>query len=475
MNDQTDMNRGFLKDKLGNYQVNPPEKVWNEISFQTQGRRSRKGLIIILLASAASFALLVTLGIHFFGPDLPQKEGYVEEITVPEDLSSGSEEALVKQREALKLEQKVVETLATLPDLQASEHGDVKVAADRSRGSRQSAKNQENGSSEAPLSLAMQSIRMAEESEAIELQDLLLEQDVDPEQNAQSGQKEVVDPPLKLLEEELGNLADDPELIQETGKKRNPRWMLGAALSPLYSFRDADAAAIPSGPSETGLLSYSTGIHVSYRRNSRLAFETGIYFNKTGIAIGAPGIQVFNQKYDGMLFSSGSEQADIRAVSNSVGNIIAYSGDIYMNGYKINAEHSQDFEPSASMNNVEPSDQGIQQHLDYLELPFNLRYSIVDRSIELQVVGGMSANFLVNNYVTMEGSSGQEEIGYLSNVNTVNYSGNAGLGMIYHLGDKLSLNLEPRFRYFINSVNDSTLPSTRPYSFGFYTGLSYTF
>jgi hypothetical protein len=75
----------------------------------------------------------------------------------------------------------------------------------------------------------------------------------------------------------------------------------------------------------------------------------------------------------------------------------------------------------------------------------------------------------------METSSGQEEIGYLANINTVNYSGNAGVGMIYHMGEKLSLILEPRFRYFLNSVNDSSLPSTRPYSLGLYTGLSYTF
>jgi hypothetical protein len=90
-------------------------------------------------------------------------------------------------------------------------------------------------------------------------------------------------------------------------------------------------------------------------------------------------------------------------------------------------------------------------------------------------VGGMSTNFLVGNSVTAEGPSGREEIGYLSNVNTVNYSGNAGLGMIYHVGKKLNLLFEPRFRYFLNSVNDASLPSTRPYSVAFYTGLSYTF
>jgi len=121
------------------------------------------------------------------------------------------------------------------------------------------------------------------------------------------------------------------------------------------------------------------------------------------------------------------------------------------------------------------ADEGIRQHLDYLELPFNLRYSVVDRDFELQLVGGISTNFLVNNYVTAATESGPEEIGYLSNIRSVNYAGNAGLGMVYHFHSKISLRLEPRFRYFLNSVNDATLPSTRPYSLGLYTGFSYTF
>ncbi|MCK5692838.1 MAG: hypothetical protein KAI08_08315, partial [Bacteroidales bacterium] len=67
MSDQTDMNRGFMKEKLGNYQVDPPEKVWNAISGQIGNGRKRRGMYILLLATAASIALAVTLGIHFFG------------------------------------------------------------------------------------------------------------------------------------------------------------------------------------------------------------------------------------------------------------------------------------------------------------------------------------------------------------------------------------------------------------------------
>jgi hypothetical protein len=267
----------------------------------------------------------------------------------------------------------------------------------------------------------------------------------------------------------------DPFPVLEPEKKRNSSWMVGAAVSPLYSYRDAQAAVIPSDQAESGLLSFSTGVHVRYRRNSRLAIETGIYYNRTGISIGAPGIKVFSQRFDNMIFGVGSESADINTVSNSVGNIVAYSGDIYLNGYKISAESGSDALQSEVLADVRVAESGIRQHLDYLELPLNLRYSVIDRTFELQLVGGVSTNFLVGNSVTMEGPSGKEEIGYLSNVNTVNYSGNAGVGMIYHLGRQMSLFIEPRFRYFLNSVNDATLPATRPYSIGFYTGLSYTF
>ena len=477
MNDQTDNSKGFLKDKLGDYQVNPPEKVWESISDQLGGGRSRRGMYILVLAAAASVALTVTLGIHFFGPDLPQQSGLAEEL-VPGEISpaeSSSVQEIDKtedgESDISPLEERVLETMET-------------AVADRA--------GKPAISEEAGLSLAVQNNAVIEENgllnqdnnalreQVLESDQVLVEDQVQeqaPEQESDLDQEppEDPDPVLELAPEGDDLLSNDPVDFMED-QKRDARWMVGAAVSPLYSFRDAEADVMAgAGVYESGGLSYSSGVHVSYRRNSRLAFETGIFFNKTGLAIGAPGIELFNQQADYLVFGTGSERADIKAVTNSVGNIISNSGEIYVNGYKLNAENT----PEATMDNVltnsDSPTSGIQQHLDYLELPFNLRYTVIDRTIELQLVWGVSTNFLVNNYVTMETSSGQEEIGYLSNIRSVNYSGNAGLGMIYHVGKKLSLMLEPRFRYFLNSINDSSLPSTRPYSVGLYTGLNYTF
>ena len=84
MNDQSDMNRGFLKEKLGDFRVDPPEKVWEEISGQLGRGRNRKGLYIFLLA-AASVALALTLGLYFFGPDLNRQQSSRE--VIPVDVS----------------------------------------------------------------------------------------------------------------------------------------------------------------------------------------------------------------------------------------------------------------------------------------------------------------------------------------------------------------------------------------------------
>ena len=481
MNDQTNNNKGFLKDKLGDYQVNPPESVWESISDHLGGGRSRRNMLILVFAAAASLALAVTLGIHYFGPDLAQESVLAEEAgqgdIVQEDFPSqeASTEALSP------LEQRVLKTLETveadrLEDPGISEETRLSMAME----------DQEIllGREEVPEEEVASDPEVVSEEEVASDQEVVSDQVWVPEQEAMTEQETLSDQQrpvdslsLRVLTGEGEDQISDvvlADLMED--QKKDPRWMVGAVVSPLYSFRDAEASVMAgAGVHESGLLSYSSGVHVNYRRHSRLAFETGIFFNKTGLAIDASGIQAFNQQSDYLVFGAGSARADIKAVTNSVGNIISNSGEIFVNSYKLNASNNPEAIMYDALNNLGNSTSGIEQHLDYIELPFNLRYNVIDRTFELQIVGGLRNNVLVNNYVTMETSTGQQEIGYLSKIWSVNYSGNAGVGMIYHVGKKLNLMLEPRFRYFLNSINDPSLPSTRPYSIGLYTSLNFTF
>ncbi|MEN8204067.1 MAG: hypothetical protein ABFS28_15825 [Bacteroidota bacterium] len=480
MSDKSNIGKGFLKDKLGEYQVIPPESVWNSISASLGGR-SRRRLYVLALATAASVALAITLGINFFGPAQVDKDR----------LGAVTQEETVSRSETLSGAESGPEEGALVQAESSSEEGALVQAES---GSRVKSRSQTGTLPDPEVVAGADEISKVQSRDRTSLRDKVSEamatitEDVEPynegdktdlatlEQEVRENDPSKDSVPVLIL-----NPGDDLPLDQvpmlEPDPRKDPRWMVGAVMSPLYSFRDAEGQAMAGGQEyESGLISYAGGINVSYRGNSRLAIESGIHFSKMGLAIGAPGIQVFNKSYDYAPMRYTSNSPELIAITNSVGNIVAESGDVIVNGYKLNAEFGEAAISNADVGDfAQVAEQGIEQHLDYLELPFNLRYTVVDRTFELQVVGGMSTNFLVNNTVTMETSSGPTEIGYLTNIRNVNYSGNAGIGMIYHIHQKFSLQLEPRFRYFLNSVNDASLPNTRPYAFGIYTGINYTF
>jgi hypothetical protein len=465
MSDHKNSGKGFLREKLGGYQVDPPASVWNTISSRMGGRK-RKGTVIMFLAAAASVALAVTLGINYFGRDLPRDGETAQSGDLPREVTS---QPVQPAPERETLEEKVVRTLETV----AVENGETTAPLLAEQVSQEEEFPLETGTP------AISEAMIPDQDEGINETELAMdvEKEILTDQTGQAAdvRGDIMEPRDEVQEAEQDPVSEEAAMDYEEIGGRGSRWILGAALSPLYTFRDAEQqTGAASSEHESGMVSYAGGIRVGYRTTRRLAIESGIFYNKMGISIGAPGIQVFSQEFDFAPLGGETERSSIMAISNSVGNIVSKSGDIYVNNYKLNASVNSSGITDQFAGEV-IADQGISQHLDYLEVPFNLRYTLVDRSLKVQLVGGMSTNLLVNNYVTMETADGPSEIGYLTNIRNVNYSGNAGIGLAYHFLEHFSLSLEPRFRYFLNSINDNTLPSTRPYTFGLYTGLSYIF
>jgi hypothetical protein len=489
MTDNMNKGRGFLKDKMDGYQVPPPDSVWNSISGRI-GRSGRRRMLVLVISAAASLALAVTLGIQFFGPGFSwnTSEGEQKDLSVQERAGQSDLAAEPAGRDEFGTSEQ---------DLKEAVIADRKPSLkERVRKVMQEPVIASGALADSPAMGEEYAFHTDQAATGTEDQDgQPVQQDEPMDRNRQEptdgSSEDRTDQVVKISSEGLPSeglpsdqlpsdqlpsdelLADEMEELKE-GWKNDPRWMVGAALSPLYSFRDAAPEAIAGMPDhESGMVAYAGGVQVGYRTTRRLALETGIFFNKMGVDIGAPGVQAFSKEYDFAPIGAESSRSEIIAVSNSVGNIITKSGEIYVNNYKLNAS----YDANSIQENVTGvlSDQTIRQHLDYLEVPLNLRYTVIDRNLKIQVVGGLSTNLLVNNYVTMETTEGTSEIGYLSNIRTVNYSGNAGIGFVYYFLDRLSLSMEPRFRYFLHSVNDATLPATRPYTLGLYTGLNFNF
>lgn len=284
---------------------------------------------------------------------------------------------------------------------------------------------------------------------------------------------------VRLLKEGAGPAGEgDMEVPVD---RRPGKWQLGATLSPLISYRDVASADVSQNVavnhSESARLTYAGGVGVSYLPSDRFTIQTGIYYNKMGVNIGEYSSFKsgwFESAYD--MVSAPGRSESVVSISNSMGTVISGDEERFVNNYSgtgtLTDYHM--LKPE-EMIVADASVESFSQTFEYLEIPFNVRYKIIDRSIDLQIMGGFSTNFLVNNSVTAIAGDQAVAIGKVEDVRTFNYSGNAGVGIVYDLFKNFSFSLEPRFRYYLNSINTPELPVTRPYTFGLYTGVNYKF
>ena len=116
----------------------------------------------------------------------------------------------------------------------------------------------------------------------------------------------------------------------------------------------------------------------------------------------------------------------------------------------------------------------LDQQFGFIEVPLELEYRLVDNTFGLNVIGGFSTFFLNQNavYIDIDGTS--TLIGEANNINSTSFSANFGLGLDYSLSKQWNINLEPQFKYQINTFNN-TSGNFRPFFIGVYTGLNYKF
>lgn len=162
----------------------------------------------------------------------------------------------------------------------------------------------------------------------------------------------------------------------------------------------------------------------------------------------------------------------------STGTVYISNADVFIiaNGpaERVKTNYTMDvFDPEkASLQYINNT---LRQNFSYLELPIYLRYKVVDKMIDFNLIGGVSYNLLVNNSVYTMVDGGKYPIGKTEGLNLFTVSSSLGMGMEYNFSGNLSLNLEPTFRYYLNPFNEMTGLKIHPYSFGIFSGISYKF
>jgi hypothetical protein len=257
--------------------------------------------------------------------------------------------------------------------------------------------------------------------------------------------------------------------------KAPQRWSVAAMASPTYYSRmntGGNEIEKQLMASEQPLISYSGGVSVSYKINKRLSVQSGLYYSSLGQVV--DGINSFTgfQKYD---YSKGDHNFE---VLTSNGIIYSRNSDVFLSATgsldRIATSYTSDvFDPEkANLNYVSNT---IRQNFSYLELPVLVRYKLIDKVIDFNLIGGLSYNLLVNNSVYTMIDGKKYPIGETEKLNPLSISSTIGMGMEYNFSQKLSMNLEPTLRYFLNPTTGSASSNIHPYSFGIFSGFSYKF
>lgn len=260
----------------------------------------------------------------------------------------------------------------------------------------------------------------------------------------------------------------------EEQEKKTDKWSLTAMASPTYYMRpELNNSEISNqiASSEQPKLSYSGGVGFSYKISKKLSIQSGLYYSSIGNQVddifSFAGFRPFD-------LSKGDHNFE---VMTSSGKIYTENPDVFlidMSGDRVMTKYTNDvFDPlKAKLSYVNNS---LFQSFSYLELPVILRYKLIDKSIDFNLIGGLSYNLLVSNSVHTVIDGNKYNVGKTAGLNPFMVSSSLGMGMEYNISEKISLNLEPTFRYFINPFNNIQSFGSHPYSFGVFSGLSYKF
>ncbi|HMC00920.1 MAG TPA: hypothetical protein VKN14_07790 [Flavobacteriaceae bacterium] len=258
------------------------------------------------------------------------------------------------------------------------------------------------------------------------------------------------------IEGEIAKIEDIKNIIEE--EKQLNRWSISPNVAPVYFNSLGNGSSIDeqfNNNSKTGEVNMSYGITGSYSISDKLVVRAGI--NKVNLGYNTNDI---------LLLETTGKGPNSALLSNITEN---------NNEEHMSVVNARSVLVEQNSNLVNTSNVGsINQTLGFVEIPVELQYSLLNTKLGVNIIGGFSSFFLNENKLRSEINGNNILIGEANNVNSVSYSANFGLGLNYNFSKSFDFNLEPIFKYQINTFSN-TSGSFKPYFIGFYTGFSFKF
>jgi hypothetical protein len=462
----------LFREKLQRFEQSPPPGLFEEVLAGIAAERSRRRLLFWRLAAVAAALLLAFIaGWQFSNRD--------QKLTTP-PVYTGQNTSASDRETNTSPENKTTEAIRGNGKSTAEEAGRLNLLNEQTgilkanqpvaslTGGSQNTKNQSllRQNSEPPQSIVpIKSLfRLLEQTK---------NQDEFREKKILDAHREKL---IKTIDQQIMEQNQKNYLAALTASQRG-RWLIGAQVSPAYNLEHGSySQAYASNmivSSSMNPIDLGGGLSVEYKTGKKLSLQSGIYYAGIGLSSGS------SSRSMAMDFISSNGAADYfnAPVTIEADKVMMNSsaGVIEMNQIPSNATIGTSMDDKSFASTVLVSDAQFIQNFQYLEVPLYLRYALFNSRFDIEMLGGFSTNFLIGNDAYLQNGSSKSLVGTTRDMRTFNYSGTLGIGFKYGINKHFYLNVEPRVKYFLNSLNTNSSVKYKPYIFGIYTGVSYEF
>ncbi len=457
----------IFREKLEDFRVEPPAFVWDNIQANLAGQHRRKRVAWYSWSAVAALLVLAFLAGWYFNDTAEKATPQVadrEVVKQENGVSNRKSELVAEEPETSEKESELV-VADRIPAASASKKPVSESVAERTIPLDQENKQLLLASAE-QIALKRIEPRDAKISIGIQTTEKPKETNKDVSPDFPTWEQQVIEKNAR----ELAHIA-----------KPSAGWRLGLNVSPGYASYTAKHgttyASNMTYEANDGNANLSGGISVQYKTSKRVSVESGVYYAQSGQRTGSsPLYSGSRAEYDYMdspagklYFNTAVNLAGNRMAMNSTAGIIEFEG------VPKGAEIAANLEASGVYSNSLLTSGELSQVFDFVEIPLYLRYLLIDRKMDVEIVGGVNAGLVVGNNAYIDNEYGLQNIGNTRDISTINFSGTVGLGMNYAVGKNLSVAVEPRLNYYLNSLNRNPEVDFRPYRIGVYTGLYYEF
>lgn len=508
----------LFQEKFSNFSDAPDEKVWQSIETSLdKKKKSRKAIPLWWKLGGAAAVLAIAFYVinPFEGKGLQIPEVTDTEVledttkTDPEEakqlegseesdieLVDGQEENQLQNNNALQTEAATVANPHTKTNKRdnrtlnvQTDEKDIELADQEFTGTKQNSKNgfptnpsaEPNTlikSKEDPLAVIeddSKSPNTAEQNTVDTLNKARRDQNILSEEKissiAELEENQTLDSDAEATKKKsiFDEIAEQEEQKEAIAENKGGKWSAGPSVAPVYFNAVGEGSPVHSllvPNNKSGGLNLSYGLSVAYEVNPKLKIRSGVHRVDFGYST------------NDVAFTSSLESSETGQIANvdysaTAKNILiassaARSGQEALNDVA-NLSSAEDFSGQGLSQNGTMS-----QQFGYLEVPVELQYALLDKKFGINLIGGVSSLFLVDNSISLNAGNLTTDIGEANNINTVNFSTNVGLGINYNLSPKVRLNLEPIFKYQLNTFS-RTDGTFQPFTVGVYSGLSFRF